>query len=308
MKPIIQLANKVTSNFTALVLILAIAGFLVPGLFISLKDSIPLLLGMIMFGMGMSLQPTDFKIAFTRPLPIAIGVLLQFLLMPATGYLIAHVFNMPVEIAVGLVLVGASPGGTASNVMVYLARGNVALSIAMTAVSTLLAPLLTPWLTLLYAGKWMAVDPLPLFYSILKIVLLPVIAGTVLNRYFPNHIARIAPVMPAVSVVAIIFIIACVVALNAANLLAIGFVVLLAVMLHNIIGFTLGYWLAALAGLNKSDRRTIAIEVGMQNSGLAAALAHSHFSAAAALPAAVFSVWHNISGSFLATRWSRDTD
>ncbi|NDY43152.1 bile acid:sodium symporter family protein [Dissulfurirhabdus thermomarina] len=294
-----------TRWFVLWVLLASAAAVRFPGAFTGIRPWIAPLLGLIMFGMGMTLEAEAFRRALRSPVPLALGVVLQFLVMPLAGFGIAAGFRLPPQISAGLVLVGACPGGTASNVMVYLSRGNVALSIAMTTCSTLLAPLVTPWLTLLYARRWLPVDPAALFLSILEVVLVPVVLGLAVKRLAPGAAARAEAWTPAVSVLAIVAIVGCVVALNAGNLRATGPLVLGAVVLHNGLGLALGYAGAWILGQDTADRRAIALEVGMQNSGLGAALAHAHFGALAALPSAVFSVWHNVSGALLAGIWRR---
>nr|QZD57914.1 bile acid:sodium symporter family protein [Glycomyces sp. TRM65418] len=288
-----------------IVLAAAAVAFATPSTFTPLGPAVPHLLMVIMLGMGMTLRPKDFAVIGRRPWPVLIGVLAQFLVMPLAGYGLARVFDMDPMLAVGMVLVGAAPGGTASNVMVYLSRGDTALSVAMTSVSTLLAPLLTPVLVLWLAGEFLPVDAGSLFVSIVQIVLVPVVVGLLLRRFAPRLIARVLDTLPLVSVLGITLVVMAVVAGSADTLLEVGALVFLAVVLHNGFGLALGYSLAKLCRLPATGRRAVGLEVGMQNSGLAAALATAHFNPVAALPAAVFSVWHNISGSLLAAYWSR---
>jgi BASS family bile acid:Na+ symporter len=200
--------------------------------------------------------------------------------------------------------VGASPGGTASNLVCFLARGDLALSITLTSVSTLLAIIATPLLTWIYVGQEVPVPVLDMLISIFQVVLLPVGLGVLVNSLIGHRLAPLQQLFPLLSVLAIVFIIAIVVALNRANLAQAGLLVALAVMLHNAVGLAAGYWLGLLASGDRRTARTLAIEVGMQNSGLAVALAVKYFSAAAALPGALFSIWHNLSGSLLAAYWS----
>jgi len=295
-----------TTYFAVGVIFISVLAYFSPALFLPIKPYIAPLLGVIMFGMGVTLRSEDFKLAFTKPVPILIGVTIQFLVMPALGFGLAVLLKLPAEIAAGLVLVGACPGGTASNVMVYLSRGNTALSIAMTTVSTLLAPVLTPYLTLFYAQKWLPVDPVSLLISIVEIVLVPVILGLAAKKYLPRLADEGIKWTPSVSVIAIMAIVACVVALNVDNILTTGLALFLAVILHNLFGLLCGYVLARAFGQSTGNCRAISIETGMQNSGLGAALAHAHFSSMTALPSAIFSIWHNISGSVLASIWGRN--
>ena len=266
------------------------------------------LLGIVMFGMGLTLKMDDFKVVFSRPKDIIIGFIAQFTLMPLIAFLLAKAFNLPTEIAVGVILVGTCPGGTSSNVMTYLSKGDVPLSVGMTAVSTLFAPLMTPLLTLLYAGQRVDVNAVAMFLSIVKVVLVPIALGLVCNYFFEKVTREIVRILPLISTLAIIMIIASVVSANSARLKTVGIVVVIVVILHNLLGYAAGYGVGKLLRLNTTKCRALSIEVGMQNSGLATSLAATHFAQypLATIPGAVFSVWHNISGAvyanFLASR------
>jgi BASS family bile acid:Na+ symporter len=290
--------------FAFWILLAAVVAFFVPQLSAILAYVNPLL-GVVMFGMGLTLTPQDFARVFRRPKGIAVGVLAQFTIMPLLAFLLALLLRLPPELAAGVILLGCCPGGTASNVMTYLARGDVSMSVSMTSVSTILAPLLTPALMLLLAGRWLPVDAGALFLSIVQVVLVPVTLGVLVNTFFRGPVRKVRPALPLVSVVAIVIIVAGVVAASADNILTVGPLVLLLVVVHNLCGLLLGYAAARSVGLDVAQRRAISIEVGMQNSGLAAALATTYFGGLAALPGAIFSVWHNISGPALATYWSR---
>ena len=287
----------------------ALAGSLLawwqPDWFIPLKPSIVPLLGIVMFGMGMTLTGTNFLDVLRRPLPVLLGVALQFLLMPFAAWALATVAGLPPQLAVGLILVGCSPGGTASNVICYLAKGDVALSITLTTVSTLVAVIATPLLTLLYAGQTVPVPAADILFTVFKIIFLPVLLGILANHFFHNTLAPARRIFPLLSVLAIVLIIMIIVALNHASLANVAAGVASVVVLHNAIGLLGGYWVPRWLGRDKRECRTLAIEVGMQNSGLAVALAVKYFSAAAALPGALFSIWHNLSGSLLAGIWRR---
>ncbi|MDA0566824.1 bile acid:sodium symporter family protein [Streptomonospora sp. S1-112] len=302
---LVALAAFVGRWFGVLVLASAVVGLLAADQTAQLVTWVNPLLGIIMFGMGLTLRPADFKIVATHPQAALVGVAAQFVVMPLAGWGLAMALQLPPELVVGMVLVGSSPGGTASNVIVYLARGNVALSVAMTSVSTLLAPVLTPLLVLLLAGSILPVDAAGLLTSILQVVLVPVILGLVVRLLFARLVERVLPLLPLVSVGGIVVVVAAVVGANADALLSTGALVVLAVVLHNAAGLALGYLAALAVRLPESARRAISVEVGMQNSGLAAALATTHFTPLAALPAALFSVWHNISGALVAGIWSR---
>jgi BASS family bile acid:Na+ symporter len=299
------LISRITGLFPLWALLGSLCAWLRPELFIPLKPAIIPLLGMVMFGMGVTLTAYNFLAVLQRPLPVALGIGLQFLLMPLAGWMLAMLAGLPPQLAAGLILVGCSPGGTASNVICYLARGDVALSITLTTISTLLAVVATPLLTLLYAGQTVPVPAMEMLFTIARIILLPVALGVLLNHFFHQRLAAVRSLFPLFSVLAIVIIIAIVVALNQEQpgLLAPG--LMLVVMLHNLTGLCGGYWLARWLGRDPRECRTLAIEVGMQNSGLAVALAVKYFSAGAALPGALFSVWHNLSGALLAGFWSR---
>lgn len=283
----------------------SVVAFFVPPL-AGLTAYIAPLLGVVMFGMGLTLTGGDFVRVFRKPFYVAVGVAAQFTVMPLLALALAATLRLPPELAAGVILLGCCPGGTASNVITYLAKGDVGLSVTMTSVSTVLAPLLTPALMLALAGSWLPVDAGALFVSILQIVLLPVLAGVLVNTFFGGAVRRVSPVLPLVSVVAIIVIVMAIVAANRENLLVVGPVVFVVVVAHNLAGLALGYGVGRLVGVSPAGRRAISVEVGMQNSGLSVALASVHFGGLAALPGAIFSIWHNVSGPALATYWSRN--
>jgi BASS family bile acid:Na+ symporter len=297
--------DLITRLFPLWAIALSCIAYLFPAPFTELKSSIIPLLTIIMFSMGLSLSIADFKRALSMPKIIISGLLLQYTVMPLAALLLAGLLQLDPALAIGMILLGSCPGGTASNVITYLARGNVALSISLTSLSTLLAILLTPAITLLLADSSIEIPAREMLISILSMVILPVGLGLALKHYFAYRIASIETWLPLIAVIAIVIIIAIITALNAGQFQAVGGIVLLAVVLHNIIGITSGYGSARLMGYPEKECRTLAIEVGMQNSGLAVALAIKHFSAAAALPGAIFSIWHNISGSILAHFWAR---
>ncbi len=257
-----------------------------------------------MFGMGLTLHLSDFRNVFQMPQLIFTGVTLQYTIMPLTAVALSSLMGLDPFLTAGMVLVGTSPGGTASNVICYLAKGNVALSITLTAISTFLAVILTPVLTELLVSKSVLVPALEMLLSIFYMVIIPVSLGVLLNHVAGKLLKPVRLVFPLLSVFTIIIIIAIIVSLNADQVHKIGATVLIAVMLHNLTGLTLGYFSSRLLGYSSTECRTLAIEVGMQNSGLAVALAIKYFTATAALPGAIFSIWHNLSGSVLAGFWS----
>ncbi|MDM5226029.1 bile acid:sodium symporter family protein [Cytobacillus sp. NJ13] len=291
--------------FAVWVILTSVIAFMFPDPFLGLGGYITILLGVVMFGMGLTLKAVDFKIIFTKPLPVIIGVCAQFIIMPLVAFVIAKLLNLPAELAAGLVLLGCVPGGTASNVMVYLAKGNVPLSIAMTSVSTLLAPIMTPLLLLMLAGQWMPVDAVAMFMSIVQVIIVPIVLGLAIKKFFPVAVEKSLTVLPLISVAAIITIVAAVVSGNSATIAASGLLIFTAVMLHNGFGLLLGYLAGKVLGQDEVNRRAISIEVGMQNSGLGVALATAHFGPLAALPSVLAAAWHNISGPILATYWSK---
>ena len=260
------------------------------------------LLGVIMFGMGLTLNLHDFKIVFSRPKDVIVGCLAQFTIMPLLAWGLSQLFSLDEALALGVVLVGCCPGGTASNVITYLAKGDLALSVGMTGVSTLLAPFMTPLLTWALAGKSVNVDVAGMLLSILWVVILPIIIGLIVKWIWPKFTEKAIDFLPAISTMAIVMIVAIVIGANAQKLLAGGLIIVVVVMLHNICGLSLGYLIGRLLGLSEPKKRAISIEVGMQNSGLASSLASLHFAAypLATIPGAIFSVWHNISGALVA--------
>lgn len=295
----------VTKLFPIWAILFSVIALLFPNVFSPLAPTIPYLLGVVMLGMGLTLTVESFREVVERPRAVVVGVVLQFGIMPLAAWLVATALALPPQIAAGLVLVGSSPGGTASNVIAYLARGAVALSITLTAASTLLSVVATPALTWLFVGQRVPVPVWSMLWSIFRIVLIPVAVGVTVNQLWGRKLGRVRQASPLLSVAAIVIIIAIIVARNESELATLGPAVVIAVALHNGLGLTLGYVLSKLLRFSEAEARTLAIEVGMQNSGLGVVLAHQYFSAIAALPGAVFSVWHNLTGSALASFWSR---
>ncbi|MBC2777484.1 bile acid:sodium symporter family protein [Parasphingopyxis marina] len=276
---------------------------------------ISVLLGIIMLGMGLTLSFEDFRRVARIPKCVGVGVALQFTVMPLAGVTIATLFGLESGLAVGLILVSCCPGGTASNVIAYLARANVALSVTMTMASTLVAVVATPLLTGWLAGKYVEIDQWNLFVNMVSIVLLPVIAGVMLGRYFPRATARIATISPLISVLVVVLIVGGIIAASKPLIVEYAGVLLLAVLLLHVMGFGLGYLLTRIGGFQEAAARTISIEVGMQNSGLGSSLAATPGFAAqfatpmqaalAPVPAAISAVYHVVIGSLLAAIWRR---
>ncbi|MGW8375772.1 bile acid:sodium symporter family protein [Streptomyces sp. ODS28] len=298
-------ARRAVTVFPVLVLLAGALGLLAPGTFEGGADAVPYLLGVVMFCMGITMTPRDFQGVAKRPWAVALGLVAHYVIMPGLGWLVAHLLHLPPQLAAGVILVGCAPSGTASNVVTYLARGDVALSVSVATVSTVVAPLVTPPLTLLLAGEYLPVDAASMVGDILKTVLLPVLAGLVVRLVAGRWVTRALPVLPWLSALTIAVIVAVVVAGSADAIKGAAGLVLLAVVLHNGLGLALGYGAGKVGRLGKPASRAMAFEVGMQNSGLAASLATAHFSPLAALPAAVFSVWHNVSGAIAAAWMAR---
>ncbi|WP_431870028.1 bile acid:sodium symporter family protein [Nocardiopsis eucommiae] len=300
-----KVADFVGRWFAVLVLAGAVVGLLLPEQTSLITPHVSLLLGVIMFCMGLTMRPQDFAVVARHPKAVLLGVVAQYSVMPLLGWGIAHAFGLPPLLVVGMILVGAAPGGTASNVIVYLARGDVALSVAMTSISTMLAPFITPLIVLGLAGSTLPVSAGDLFLSILQVVLLPVVGGLLLRLFADRFVVPLLPLMPLVSVTGIVLVVSGVVGANSDAVLTTGLLLALAVILHNTLGLLIGYLVGYFGRLPDSARRAVSVEVGMQNSGLAASLATTHFEPVAALPGALFSVWHNLSGAAVATFWAR---
>ena len=285
-------------------LLISLLAFFLNAPFAALSTAIVPLVATVMFMMGLTLTKADIERIVKDPKPILVGVILQFVLMPVLALTFSKMFQLSNQLTIGMVLVGSCAGGTASNVVCYLAKGDVALSISMTMVSTLVGVIATPLLCAFYLSETVSVDTLALLFSLVQIVFIPVVLGFACKLFLNDLANRVETLIPTLSVLLILLIIAIVVALNADRLLDVGLITLIAVILHNLSGLAGGYTISRLIGLDIKQSQTVAIEVGMQNSGLGVALATEFFSATAALPGALFSVWHNISGSLLASVWS----
>ncbi len=305
MKSLASLSRFVGNTFAAWVVLFAVLGFLLPDLFRQLTPWIVTLLGIIMFGMGLTISGRDFAEVLRRPVNVGVGVASQFLIMPLLAVALTMIIPMSPEVAAGVILVGCCPGGTSSNVMTYLAKGDVALSVACTSVTTLMAPIVTPFLMLMLASEYLPVDAWAMFQSIVKVVLFPLALGFAAQKLLPAFVRAAVPALPLVSVTGIVLIVAAVVGASKGAIVQSGMMIFAVVVLHNMLGYLIGFIAARLAGLDLAARKAIAIETGMQNSGLAAALATAYFSPLTAVPAAIFSVWHNISGALVANILSR---
>ena len=275
-----------------------------PWIFSWVAPHISAMLGIIMLGMGMTLHWQDFSHVLRHPRDLGLGLVVQFGCMPLLAFALCHVFALPPELAMGMILVGTAPGGTASNVLTFIARGDVAFSVAMTAAATLVSLLLTPPLTWLLGGVWVPVDMGGLFWSIVKIVLVPVLLGLLLHHFQRGLVDRLMPFLPLASALVITLVIAGIIAVNAQNILSAGPAIFAAVIAHNLLGLAVGWFAACRLRFAPPRRRALAIEIGTQNPGLATALALAHFTPAAAIAGALFSVWQNISGALLSNFWA----
>ena len=308
MKLLNNISNLFGKYMAVIVLVVAIMTLFVPqtGLWVSLSW-INYLLMIIMFGMGLTLKFEDFKLVFTRPKDVIIGCVAQFTVMPLLAFMLCKIFNLDVALMTGVVLVGACPGGTSSNVITYLSKGDVALSVSMTSINTILAPILTPLITYLLLSTTVNVDTYSMFISIINVVIIPIVLGFVMNKFFAKATQKVITILPTVSVIGICMIVASVVSHNASKILSTGLIVFTVVILHNIFGYVCGFGLGKILKFNVPKTKAISIEIGMQNSGLATSLANVSFSslAMATVPGAIFSVWHNISGAILANIYNR---
>ena len=302
-KLILSLSQYASKYIGVLVILISLFAFLSPSMFEWATTYTSLLLGFAMFGMGMTINANDFKNILRHPKDVFIGCLAQFLVMPLISYLLAVTFNLPTPIAIGVILVGCCPGGTASNIITHIAGGDTTLSVSMTVVSTLLCPILTPLWIYLLAGQWVVVSILSMITSVVKVVLVPIILGIIINYKMKNKKEYLSSVMPLISVVSVLLLIAGIVATNKEQLLICGSTVFIIIILHNVIGMILGFTIAKLFKMDLPKSTAVCVEVGMQNSGLAVSLALSNFATQplCAVPGAIFSIWHNISGGILAS-------
>ncbi|ANK61592.1 MULTISPECIES: bile acid:sodium symporter family protein [Loigolactobacillus] len=304
MKHAEMVGNWVSKWFTWLVVAVAAFSFFVPSIGVAIAPHTSLLLGIVLFGMGLTLTRKDFARIFRHPWPVFAGTVAHYVIMPGIAYLLCLIFHLNGPTAVGVILVGSCPSGTSSNVMAYLAGGDVALDVSIGMLSTLLAPIMLPTLLLLYAGNWVTVPATSLFLGAIRIVLLPIFLGVLVHTIFGKRIETVNRILPLVSQTAILLIVASVFAANQAHLFtAETALVIPVVILHNLSGYGLGFLFSKLIRLNDPQRKAITFEVGMQDSALGATLAMKYFHPAAAIPSTIFSIWHNISGSILSTYW-----
>lgn len=302
MKKIGKISSFLTKYIGVIIIIFSVLAFFWRDGFAWTTNYTSMFLGIAMFGMGLTIKMGDFQVVFSRPKEILIGCLAQYTVMPFLAWILAVVLKLPEDLALGVILVGCCPGGTASNVITYIAGGDVALSVGMTIVSTLVAPLATPSLVYVLAGAWVEVSFIAMVLSVVKVILVPVLLGILIRSILGKQIQKISELLPLISVVSIVMIISGIVAVNADKIISCGMLVLGVVILHNLCGMGIGLAAAKLLKVPYDKVTAIAIEVGMQNSGLAISLATANFAAnpLATLPGTIFSVWHNISGSVFA--------
>ena len=298
-----KISDFIGKYMAVIVLAVAALALFVPGTCLWVQTGwINYLLMIVMFGMGLTMRAGDFAVVFAKPRDIIIGCAAQFLIMPALAFGLGKAFGLSEELLVGVILVGTCPGGTSSNVITFLSRGDTAMSVGMTSINTLLAPVLTPALTYLYLRTSVNVDVKTMFVSIIQVVVIPIVLGVLINRFFGRYTEKVKDILPTVSVAAICLIVAAVVSHNSEKIMSTGAVIFIVVILHNLLGYTLGFLIGSLFKMDMPKKKAISIEIGMQNSGLASSLAANAFPALAmaTVPGAIFSVWHNISGAVLA--------
>ena len=300
MKALEALSNFISKYMAAFVIIVAAVALFMPWTFKWAAGYVTYLLGIVMFGMGMTLRFEDFKLVFQRPKDVLVGAVAQFTIMPGLAWLLATLFQLPPELAVGVILVGTCPGGTSSNVMTYLARGDVPLSVSMTMTTTILAPVVTPLLTWWLAGAWIEISLAAMMISIVQVVVVPIVLGIVINKLFGDFVRRAIKLLPLISVIAIVLIVGGVVSVSSQQIMQTGLLIMAVVMLHNLLGYALGFAVAKALRMNLAKSKAISIEVGMQNSGLASSLALMHFGAAAAIPGAARGVAERLLSSIRA--------
>jgi BASS family bile acid:Na+ symporter len=302
------ICNIIEKNFHIIIISFAIIAFISPESFYWVQPFVKQIIGGIMFCMGATLRFVDFKKIITKPKLIFVGLLLQYTCMPLLAYSISKVLQLPTEQMIGMIIVGSCPGGTASNLIAFLSKGNVALSVSLTLCSTFLAPLLTPLILYALLAKEVPLDVIELMKSVFWIVFFPIMDALVIRHYFEKQFEKISFVFPSLAILLISLVVAFIIGLDKDLLVSLPLLLFLAVVLHNGFGYVLGYYISKAFRFSEKNARTIAIEVGMQNSGLGLALANQFFNASVALPSALFSIWHNLSGVFVAKRWAASID
>ncbi|MGO3317211.1 MAG: bile acid:sodium symporter family protein [Leuconostoc mesenteroides] len=316
MNTIKSLSKFLTKYFTFFVILVALLAIFIPGPGTTLAttkvgnlSAVSILLMIVLFGMGITLTPNDFKRVARNPLQVILGTIAHYVIMPFIAFLLVHLFGLTGAAAVGVILVGSAPSGKSSNVMSFLSGGDVALDVSIGLLSTLLAPVMIPTLLKLLAGKWVNVPFSSMFFSAFQIVVIPIVLGIIVHTIFKEHVQKVIEIMPLISQVAILVIILAVLSANSKTILAVSTLILVPVIiLHNLLGYLLGYGFSKLMKMDTPQQKAITFEVGMQDSALASTLAISFFEPASAIAAVMFSVWHNISGSVLASLWKNHTE
>ncbi|MGC8256534.1 bile acid:sodium symporter family protein [Leuconostoc mesenteroides] len=316
MNTIKSLSKFLTKYFTFFVILVALLAIFIPGPGTTLAttkvgnlSAVSILLMIVLFGMGITLTPNDFKRVARNPLQVILGTIAHYVIMPFIAFLLVHLFGLTGAAAVGVILVGSAPSGTSSNVMSFLSGRDVALDVSIGLLSTLLAPVMIPTLLKLLAGKWVNVPFSSMFFSAFQIVVIPIVLGIIVHTIFKEHVQKVIEIMPLISQVAILVIILAVLSANSKTILAVSTLILVPVIiLHNLLGYLLGYGFSKLMKMDTPQQKAITFEVGMQDSALASTLAISFFEPASAIAAVMFSVWHNISGSVLASLWKNHTE
>lgn len=316
MNTIKSLSKFLTKYFTFFVILVALLAIFIPGPGTTLAttkvgnlSAVSILLMIVLFGMGITLTPNDFKRVARNPLQVILGTIAHYVIMPFIAFLLVHLFGLTGAAAVGVILVGSAPSGTSSNVMSFLSGGDVALDVSIGLLSTLLAPVMIPTLLKLLAGKWVNVPFSSMFFSAFQIVVIPIVLGIIVHTIFKEHVQKVIEIMPLISQVAILVIILAVLSANSKTILAVSTLILVPVIiLHNLLGYLLGYGFSKLMKMDTPQQKAITFEVGMQDSALASTLAISFFEPASAIAAVMFFVWHNISGSVLASLWKNHTE
>lgn len=296
---ILRVASTITRYMGVLILVCSALALWKPELFQWVAPYVTPLLGCIMFGMGMTLRLKDFSLVFSQPRALLLGLMAQFVCMPLLAFALCNIFSLPPDLAMGVILVGTAPGGTASNVLTFIAKGDVPYSVALTSLTTVVALVLMPVLTWLLGGVWVPVDMAGLFVSILKIVVIPVLLGIVAHRYLARLTSSALPFLPPLSALTITLVVAGIIAINAHSILGASVSIFLVVVCHNLLGMAFGYAAGRMWKFDEARCRALCFEVGTQNSGLATALALAHFSPVSAIAGALFSVWQNISGALV---------
>lgn len=299
-----MICRTIEKNFHIIIMFFAFIAFAKPQSFVWVEPYIKHIIGGIMFCMGATLTFADFKKIITKPKLVFVGIALQYTCMPLLAFFISKLLQLPTEFLIGMVIVGSCPGGTASNLITFFSKGNVALSVSLTLCSTLLAPILTPFILFLLLEQEVPIDVIELMKSIFWIVFFPIMDALVIRHYFEKQFQKISFVFPSLAILFISLVVAFIIGANRSLLTTMPLILFLAIILHNGLGYVTGYFISKLMHFSEKNSRTIAIEVGMQNSGLGLALANQFFNASVALPSALFSIWHNLSGIFIAKQWA----